>query len=314
MGTHLSSHSRIMMLKICIVLLVAAVVVSEAELHKNKAKHSAVRKARSNAKRAVCSVEQYTCKDGTCIEDDWVCDTELDCADGSDELNCATDCSGPHQLKCDNGLCITKEFLCDGDDDCGDLTDEKDCHKIECPPREVQCDNFLCIENAWVCDGENDCRDNWDEGNCTGACQAGQYRCADGSRCIDSRWKCDGDDDCDDNSDELNCVCDPATEWKCTNGRCIDIDWRCDKDNDCGDASDEQNCPTYHPSLCSDMMTIRDCALMNETSHPSAKTSSTDTNIAGSTAECVWWTHTRLMLEAFGNYSFSHFVTLCTLP
>merc|ERR1711941_62631 len=211
---------------------VAAVVVSEAKLHKNKAKHSAVRKARSNAKRAVCSVEQYTCKDGTCIEDDWVCDTELDCADGSDELNCATDCSGPHQLKCDN---------------------------------------CLCIENAWVCDGENDCRDNWDERNCTGACQAGQYRCADGSRCIDSRWKCDGDDDCDDNSDELNCVCDPATEWKCTNGRCIDIDWRCDKDNDCGDASDEQNCPTYHPSLCSDMMTIRDCALMNETSHPICK-------------------------------------------
>merc|ERR1712141_584595 len=89
-------------------------------------------------------------------------------------------------------------------------------------------------ESTWVCDGDNDCRDNWDERNCTGACAANQFKCADGSKCIDARWKCDGDDDCDDSSDELNCVCDPTT----------------------------------HPSLCGDMMTARDCALMNETAHP----------------------------------------------
>merc|ERR1711879_750500 len=133
---------------------------------------------------------------------------------------------------------------------------------------QVQCDNFLCIENTWICDGDNDCKENTDEENCTGTCSAGQYRCMDGSRCIDSRWKCDGEADCLDNSDELNCVCDPAKEWKCANGVCIDVSWRCDEDNDCGDASDEQNCQIAHPSLrCSDMMTVRDCALMNTTSH-----------------------------------------------
>jgi len=259
-----------MMFKVCLVLLVAVAICAEAKVGKKHSKKN-VNPKPSLAKRqapAACKADEFTCKDGSCIQTDWVCDTEADCADKSDEEGCPTDCSGTHQLQCKNGQCITKEFQCDGDDDCGDLTDEVDCHKIECPAGEVQCDNFLCIESTWVCDGDNDCRDNWDERNCTGACAANQFKCADGSKCIDARWKCDGDDDCDDSSDELNCVCDATTEWKCANGRCIDATWRCDRDNDCGDVSDEQNCPTIHPSLCGDMMTARDCALMNETAHP----------------------------------------------
>merc|ERR1712154_526721 len=119
-----------------------------------------------------CNGTDFQCKNGQCIQDDWVCDTEADCTDGSDEVGCPTDCSGSHQLKCKNGQCISREFQCDGDDDCGDLTDEVDCHKVQCPAGEVQCDNYICIEAQWVCDGD------------------------DGSRCIDARWQCDGDDDC----------------------------------------------------------------------------------------------------------------------
>merc|ERR1712241_1639747 len=228
------SPAAIMMFKVCLVLLVAVAICAEAKVGKKHSKKNVNPKPRTYAKRqapAACKADEFTCKDGSCIQTDWVCDTEADCADKSDEVGCPTDCSGTHQLLCKNGQCITKEFQCDGDDDCGDLTDEVDCHKIECPAGEVQCDNFLCIEATWVCDGDNDCRDNWDERNCTGACAANQFKCADGSKCIDARWKCDGDDDCD-------------------------------------DSSDEQNCPTIHPSLCGDMMTARDCALMNETAHP----------------------------------------------
>merc|ERR1712154_91721 len=217
-----------MMLKVCLVVLIACAFEADAKKHGHKKNVNP--KPRHYARRqAACKANEFQCKDMSCIQTDWVCDTEKDCADGSDELNCPSDCSGTHQLLCKNGQCITKEYQCDGDDDCGD---------------------------------------NWDERNCTGACSASQFKCGDGSKCIDARWKCDGDDDCADSSDELSCTCDAATEWKCANGRCIDATWRCDGDNDCGDVSDEKNCPTIHPSLCSDMMTIRDCALMNETSHP----------------------------------------------
>jgi len=256
------------MLKLVAVLLLSAALVAEAK-HGKKLKRSPNTKARLYRQvGAACGPNEFACKSGTCIQVDWVCDTEADCTDGSDELNCPSDCSGDHQLQCKNGQCISREFQCDGDDDCGDLTDEVDCHKVQCPAGEVQCDNFRCIEATWVCDGDNDCGDNWDERNCTGSCRADQYKCADGSRCIDSRWQCDGDDDCSDASDELNCKCDDATQFTCANGRCIDAGWKCDGDNDCGDASDEKNCPTLHPSLCGDMMSIRDCALMNETAHP----------------------------------------------
>merc|ERR1711934_1220419 len=230
MGLTFGSHPLFtMMLKICLVLLVA-IALTEAKAGKKNNKNVNPKNRYFKRQAASCAANEFTCTSGQCIQSDWTCDTEKDCTDGSDELNCAADCSGAHQLKCNNGKCITKEFQCDGDDDCGDLTDEVDCHKVQCPQGEVQCDNYLCIEAAWVCDGDNDCRDNWDERNCTGACSDAQF--------------------------------------KCGNGRCIDATWRCDRDNDCGDVSDEINCPTIHPSLCDDMMTARDCALMNETAHP----------------------------------------------
>lgn len=256
-------------LAVCLVAVVLVLSTCDA-----KKKHTKSHKVNSYGKHmyrrqaAACTAQQFQCTNMNCVESDWVCDTEDDCGDGSDEMGCPTDCSGPNQLLCGNGQCITREFQCDGDNDCGDNTDEKDCHKVTCPFGEVQCDNYLCIEQTWVCDGDNDCGDNWDERNCTGACSTSQFRCADGSRCIDARWQCDGDDDCIDSSDELNCQCDAATEFKCTNGRCIQNDWKCDRDNDCGDASDELGCTTFAPHVCNDMLTLRDCALMNETSHP----------------------------------------------
>ncbi|XP_059153683.1 sortilin-related receptor-like isoform X1 [Physella acuta] len=218
-------------------------------------------------RQVTCPPLHFQCNDGGCVQDDWKCDIDRDCADGSDEVGCPVDCSGEHQFLCANGRCLTKEYQCDGDNDCGDMSDEIDCHKVVCSAGEIQCDNFLCIEAAWLCDGSDDCRDGWDERNCTGACEDNQFRCADGSKCIDLNWECDGDDDCYDASDEKNCVCTPY-QFQCHNGRCINGNWKCDGDNDCGDASDETDCPTIHPSICDDMMTVRDCALMNETNHP----------------------------------------------
>ncbi|KAK0044765.1 sortilin-related receptor [Biomphalaria pfeifferi] len=118
-------------------------------------------------KRLACTNKQFTCKNGQCVDIEWVCDTVHDCDDFSDEVNCPTDCSHPNQLKCANGQCTSRDFICDGSNDCGDLSDEKDCEHFACPDGELKCSNFLCIESYWKCDGYNDCGNGWDEQGCT---------------------------------------------------------------------------------------------------------------------------------------------------
>jgi len=70
---------------------------------------------------------EFTCKNSECIPNSARCDGEIDCADDSDEHNCA--CDGPDDFKCDNGDCINAEFKCDKENDCSDSSDEKNCGK-----------------------------------------------------------------------------------------------------------------------------------------------------------------------------------------
>ncbi|XP_059153269.1 low-density lipoprotein receptor-related protein 8-like [Physella acuta] len=80
---------------------------------------------KSIVKRA-CPANTFTCRDNSgCTLSVYVCDTERDCPDGSDEFGCPTDCSHPHQFKCSNGKCIPHIYVCDGDNDCGDQSDER---------------------------------------------------------------------------------------------------------------------------------------------------------------------------------------------
>ncbi len=36
-----------------------------------------------------CSSFQFTCQNGECIPIEWRCDSEPDCFDGEDEINCS---------------------------------------------------------------------------------------------------------------------------------------------------------------------------------------------------------------------------------
>uniref|UniRef100_A0A3P9I7U2 Uncharacterized protein n=1 Tax=Oryzias latipes TaxID=8090 RepID=A0A3P9I7U2_ORYLA len=113
----------------------------------------------------------------------------------------------PHQFTCQNGRCVAQDFVCDGDNDCGDESDELE-HMCRtpaptCPPGNFRCENGHCIDLS-RCDGEDDCGDHSDEdpAHCSArTCRPGQFKCRNG-RCIPQAWKCDVDDDCGDNSDE----------------------------------------------------------------------------------------------------------------
>ncbi|XP_053206741.1 low-density lipoprotein receptor-related protein 4-like [Panonychus citri] len=195
-----------------------------------------------------CASSEFRCHKGGCISLQWHCDSDIDCKDGSDELDCdqvpmdhVTCPIGKY--RCRNGRCIAEAYHCDGDNDCGDWSDEDKCEsKVECQSGEFTCSNGGCINQEWKCDGDKDCDDGSDEKDCPSrSCTEDQFRCHSG-RCIRASWRCDGDADCSDNSDEKGCGYRTECltgQFKCDDGTCISQYFVCNGAPNCPDGSDE---------------------------------------------------------------------------
>ncbi|XP_074051346.1 SCO-spondin-like [Macrotis lagotis] len=235
-----------------------------------------------------CAEGEVPCHEGGyCVPQQWLCDNQDDCGDGSDEEGCAPAGCGEGQFSCSEGRCLPLSLHCDGRDDCGDGADELDC---PCPVGFLPCVDGHCLPLTQLCDGHPDCPDGADEESCLGweNCIPGEVPCLDGT-CVGTSQLCDGVWNCVDGADEGPRHCPspllptpPADtpmgpsmgdletgptslsrgsspeppcdhhEFSCDSGECVPRGWRCDHEEDCEDGTDEldcgQPCPPHHMS------------------------------------------------------------------
>ncbi|XP_072013051.1 hyalin-like isoform X2 [Amphiura filiformis] len=128
-----------------------------------------------------CTEDQYTCSDGSCIPQDWVCDGINDCYLAVDEHNCDACLSQPCQ---NEGVCsiVRNRYTCS----CPPRFTGINCDVVSnCTEDQYSCPDGRCIPQDWVCDGINDCYLAVDEHNCDSddclpqPCQNGGI-CSDG--------------------------------------------------------------------------------------------------------------------------------------
>jgi len=190
-----------------------------------------------------CEELQLMCEDlQQCIPEEWRCDHEEDCEDGSDEWDCpppeprpgqnlGDDCTGDHNICVGDLTCLGYNHSghegrictigCQLDEDCDD-------------------EDFRCMQPA---EGLGWClpSDTFPEDP---GCEDNEFECHDGSDCVPPEEMCDGENNCDDGTDEADCPEPEPEEFCCADGiGCVPLDKQCNGDNDCVDHSDEFNCP-----------------------------------------------------------------------
>lgn len=118
----------------------------------------------------VCQDDGFKCEDNNvCIPRQWLCDSNWDCQDGSDERNCSRN-NEPKSNNFHSLTAISVDVKGDEAEAGKTLTEtapETESNPEKCPLGELLCiSDGACIRFEQLCDGTNDCADGADETDC----------------------------------------------------------------------------------------------------------------------------------------------------
>ncbi len=207
----------------------------------------------------VCQSHQYQCLSGQCIDLDWVCDGEWDCADASDEEgiflieqwsahNSRLVLLNSVLSKCQKRYSATAfSTICNTSSELG-------CYLSNVlNPLDIM-NNRPCINLAQIGDGVEDCYNAYDEKNTfetnlnSGQMLGFHLRCGNHSEPYSSACRPEAKNNCSkilcSNHRSEDNSCSGINDVICLNGMCIE-NGRCDEIFDCPNGEDEYWCAPF---------------------------------------------------------------------